>query len=497
MGDGGGGSGGSGGGEVANPLNNTGQAKAVFETDGHAEPERAAGGRNRANPVVRYVLGFAGLVELAVMRSLKSIPFLTGRHSSLKPVERNYDWTAGGDEINSQEEAMASQEVEFLMKKMHTTGSEPSPKMLKWLALKKCCAPSVTPELVAYARSDKEPQGEGKGDLNYTVGHNSLAMQLYRAKYQVCDVPHDLLREETNVEARNKILKTALVDPECDFRKAWDAIQVVLLLQMAVALPMQIGFRLPDPVLWSTDFWIAAAVDLYFVFDVYLSFVTCIYDEAGLLIISRRVITARYCKGWFLLDMLSCAPVGYVAYFLQDDTGGSGSGSLSATFGNVDTSGTSSFDKASLLKLFKVMRLIKLLRLGRLARLLVKYQEQFFELYQRVKALKLLMIIGLVGHWLACVWFYVGTEEGEGWVVEYATEKYGANTDVESVGFAERYLVTYWMAVGTLIAGMMPTDIYKATILELVFGMLALTLGGFVYGSIVADLTDLARKRNM
>eukprot|EP01048_Picozoa_sp_COSAG05_P013370 COSAG05_NODE_1419_length_4930_cov_4.794866_2_plen_128_part_00 len=61
--------------------------------------------------------------------------------------------------------------------------------------------------------------------------------------------------------------------------------------------------------------------DIYFLVDIYLSCLMCFYDVNGRLITSRRVIAAKYLKGWFLIDVLSCLPVGYIGYFANDILG--------------------------------------------------------------------------------------------------------------------------------------------------------------------------------
>ena len=63
-------------------------------------------------------------------------------------------------------------------------------------------------------------------------------------------------------------------------------------------------------------------------------------------------------------------------------------------------------------------------------------------MFQKLKAFKLLVSIGVIGHWLACTWFYVGTMENSGWVVDYAHNKYpgeaNGTANVQVVPMAER-----------------------------------------------------------
>ena len=44
-------------------------------------------------------------------------------------------------------------------------------------------------------------------------------------------------------------------------------------------------------------------------------------------------------------------------------------------------------------------------------RLMKKYEEQFYHLAHGFRMLKVGFAVTLCGHWIACVWYFVGTEE--------------------------------------------------------------------------------------
>jgi hypothetical protein len=453
-------------------------------------------------------VGFVfGAVELGMMTTLKKTPFLGGAHHSIKDPPQNYDWSENNNGISGLEDVMLSKEVQ-LLKTAKGEKHQPSPKLLMWLAAKKTRSPHVTPECVAYAPDTiEEHHAVDKGDGSYTCGHESLAAKVFKWSYESVDIPPNIILEQHNIEQRVRIADLPLLDPDCPFRQCWDILQMLMLCYLAIELPMKTGFSLPDPELWSFGFCVEFAFDAYFIMDVYFSFVTCVYDEEGKLVTSRRIITAQYCKGWFFLDLISVLPFGYLPYFVDEINSwtslphvpGGGAGSFTSDM--TDVQGDA--ERARLIKLLKLMRLIKLLRLARLKRLVDKYESQFYTLFQKLKAFKMMIYIVLFGHWLACVWFWVGTAGGdgtEGWVVQWADGKYsidGYVATLDDVTLDESYLVTYWMAIGTLISGAVPTNIDEATVPELVFGMIAIVTGGFVYGNIVASITDLTRKGNM
>ena len=194
-------------------------------------------------------------------------------------------------------------------------------------------------------------------------------------------------------------------------------------------------------------------------------------------------------------------------YYASSDTG-AGSFASDALFSNgtfeaTDTAATGgmSADDVQLVKLLKLLRLVKLLRLARLQRLKKKYEDQFYDFFQRVKAFNNVIIIFCVAHWLCCVWYYVGSLDDDAWVVKWVAKRYafatGTVADLDLVPLTERYLVNYYTAVGTLIAGSVPSDMYSGTLVELFFGLFAIVIGGFVYSNIIASITELTRKNSM
>ena len=79
------------------------------------------------------------------------------------------------------------------------------------------------------------------------------------------------------------------------------------------------------------------------------------YDQSGIRVVNVSQISAHYVRRWFLIDFVSCLPVGYISYFSSDGTIGD------------------QFKAAKVLRLF---RLAKMLRLARVLRILRKYEEK-------------------------------------------------------------------------------------------------------------------------
>ena len=433
----------------------------------------------------------------------------------------------------------------------------PSTNMLLHIAANQLGAQDVKPEMFRLADEDASrdvEQDQGQDADAHCRGEDSVGQMLYNWTYTDVDVPWKLMKAELNASARRQIERSRLmIDPDSIFRQSWDLAQVVLLIYLVFSLPYQIGFSIPDPPLWSFGFWLGVAADLYFVGDILLNFVTCIKDEEGMLITEFRVVFAKYLEGWFLVDVISVVPLHYIVYFVDtagtqvsqaatltasvtsqligtEEAAASASsslwvnGSMGAGGSDNATGGLTGLDLRSigvvanaeridfqLLKALKALKLVKILRFARLRRLKKIYEVEFFEAFQKIQRYALFIGIGLVSHWLACIWNFIGTYQDEngqqqGWVIDYIAGRYppenGTTASLEDAPLDQLYLVNYFAAVSTLIAGATPTDLtqgstLRATSVETFVSLFAVVAGSFLYGQIVSSITELNRKKNM
>eukprot|EP01047_Picozoa_sp_COSAG01_P060129 COSAG01_NODE_7326_length_3250_cov_10.855284_1_plen_332_part_10 len=111
-------------------------------------------------------------------------------------------------------------------------------------------------------------------------------------------------------------------DPDSDFSAFWDLTSVVLLLYVSVTVPLRAGFDIMID-LWSANFFIDAFVDVFFIIDLGLNFRTAYYDKTGLREDRGWKMAMHYLRGWFAIDFVSCLPLGYISYIVQDDKGNS------------------------------------------------------------------------------------------------------------------------------------------------------------------------------
>ena len=205
--------------------------------------------------------------------------------------------------------------------------------------------------------------------------------------------------ERASVEALEARLaeKRCFVGPEHHYRQAWDMVQVVLLVYVAVTIPYREGYLQPV-ITYSPTFWFEVVVDVYFICDIVFNFRTAVFDNEGALELDTAQISKRYLKGWFALDVLACLPVTYVELVLNPD-GEAGSGS-----------------KTKALKIIRLVRLTKMLRVARIKRIFQRYEEQFaagamHRVLDGLRMIGYMIILAYITHVVGCLWYAVGFEE--------------------------------------------------------------------------------------
>ena len=296
-------------------------------------------------------------------------------------------------------------------------------------------------------------------------------------------------RYDKMIVAEDWMQKNWIVDPMGTFRKRWDIAQVVLLAYVTAAVPYRIGFD-HDTHPWEFFFVLDLFVDVYFLLDIALSFRTAFYNHQGDLEYYPGQIIKHYVSTWFPVDLMGSAPVNYIVLVMELDANSQG------------------YKSNKFFRMMRLFRLLKLLRLLRLNRLLSKYEEAFYGIKSGMKLTKIAGSVLIVGHWLACVWWYFGTSEwidvedrefdalsGE-LILPWTEHVFGPDMhNSTGAGQSRKYVTAlYWsfMTMTTVGYG----DVHARTTLEKIVSITAMLVGGFVFGLVIGSLSDISRRAN-
>ena len=292
-----------------------------------------------------------------------------------------------------------------------------------------------------------------------------------------------------------------MLHPDTGVSNIYDMIQMVLLIYLLFTLPYNLAFDImAEPN--SFAFWMEISVDVALGFDMILSFFRFqVHPRTFEIISDKKIIRARYLKGWFWLDGLALFPFDHALRLyleLTDCTGPDCAGARNAA---------RSSRMIRLGKLSRFTRLSKLLKLSHL-----KSMGDVFIVFMKnvgvsklgvefvMKTGGLTFILIACTHLLGCLWLHMGASgledaylsrdpvtnesDGKNWMLaQYGWE--GA-TDVET--YYQRYVdATYWVSV--VISSVGYGDITPISEGERLFCITTITFGAFLNAYIVGSFT--------
>ena len=225
-----------------------------------------------------------------------------------------------------------------------------------------------------------------------------------------------------------------VIDPVGKYMNTWDTIAATALIFVAVVTPAEIAFCLNK----SSDlreplFWVNRVIDCIFIKDMVLHFFLAYFDEhvGHRLVKDLRQIRRAYFESWFFVDFISCLPFDLIDFLPTD--GGDRHGS----HGNHYRS----------MRLIRLLRLFKMLRVLRGSRLLQRYECSIAMPYAQLSILKSVIGLGLVAHWIACVWGLSASVQESGpdpeptWLDAAISSKLGFDDDSARINAEKEYSV--------------------------------------------------------
>lgn len=183
-------------------------------------------------------------------------------------------------------------------------------------------------------------------------------------------------------------------------RLSWDLVLSICIMYHATLIPFSLAFYLTDEDRKQSQLMhFLPLQDIIFAVNILVTCFTGIYRD-GALVRDPRVLICQYLKTWFIIDLVGAFP-----YFF--------------------------FPSESLV--CNCLRLLRLVLVGRTAYLRhhvmthIEYRMESEVLVLLVGVSKLVMLLVLVAHWGACIWWAVGADgylaEGGpgGWITVYIT----------------------------------------------------------------------------
>eukprot|EP00928_Gymnodinium_smaydae_P016246 TRINITY_DN1606_c0_g3_i2.p1 TRINITY_DN1606_c0_g3~~TRINITY_DN1606_c0_g3_i2.p1 ORF type:complete len:613 (-),score=115.75 TRINITY_DN1606_c0_g3_i2:183-2021(-) len=256
----------------------------------------------------------------------------------------------------------------------------------------------------------------------------------------------------------------------------WDILMTVSIVVVSISVPYDIGFYTVDPNNGSFIYEsVTRVLTLLFMFDILLQFFISVQNPDNQRWIRMpNVIFMRYLKVNFLFDVFSVIPYGKLSLYFITRMG----------MGR----------RYNLVKVFDVLTLLRLLRANRLV---ARYEALFDVPYTSVRLMKLLMLLSLSLHWIACFWGFIlsvemclGWYDGYTWVDALRAAKPGLFQGEEEQAWELYTASIYWSSMTITSIGY--GDITATNGLEAWGATFAMAACGIIWANIIGSICAIA-----
>lgn len=177
--------------------------------------------------------------------------------------------------------------------------------------------------------------------------------------------------------------------PDDNIKNFWDILSTIMLFITFFITPVSLAFSDDSAVEWIV---IDSVINVFFLFDIIVTFFSAYYNSKFILIDKRRTIACNYLKTWFIFDLISIIPFNFI---IEDGK----------SFNTV-----ARFSRFN--KLYKLVWLVKMFRLFKAIRDRTKISKYLIKFFWISVALERLfffaMIFLLLIHNCTCLWYLIG-----------------------------------------------------------------------------------------
>ncbi|CAI2348759.1 unnamed protein product [Caenorhabditis sp. 36 PRJEB53466] len=302
-----------------------------------------------------------------------------------------------------------------------------------------------------------------------------LMIVLQNGSYKVLSLGADVLPEYKLQPTRIHHCTIVHYSP---FKAVWDWIILLLVIYTAVFTPYVAAFLLRElqDTAKKSRFTepleiVDLIVDIMFIVDIIINFRTTYVNENDEVVSHPGKIATHYFKGWFIIDMVAAVPFDLLLVSTNSD------------------------ETTTLIGLLKTARL---LRLVRVARKLDRYSE-----YGAAVLLLLMATFALIAHWLACIWYAIGSAELSHkeytWLHQLAkqlAQPYTSTNGTIPTGgptLKSRYVTSLYFTLST-ITSIGFGNVSATTDSEKIFTIIMMILGSLMYASVFGNVSAIIQR---
>ncbi|XP_033841871.1 potassium voltage-gated channel subfamily H member 2 [Periophthalmus magnuspinnatus] len=259
------------------------------------------------------------------------------------------------------------------------------------------------------------------------------------------------------------------------FKAVWDWLILLLVIYTAILTPYSAAFLLNDQeeqIMQSCGYScsplnvVDLIVDIMFIIDILINFRTTYVNSNDEVVSHPIKIAVHYFKGWFLIDMVAAIPFDLLIYRNGEET-------------------------TTLIGLLKTARL---LRLVRVARKLDRYSE-----YGAAVLFLLMCTFALIAHWLACIWYAIGSVERNGsigWLHTLGDQlgkHYNGSIKGSGPSIKDKYVTALYFTFSSLTSVGFG-NVSPNTNSEKIFSICVMLIGSLMYASIFGNVSAIIQR---
>jgi hypothetical protein len=270
-------------------------------------------------------------------------------------------------------------------------------------------------------------------------------------------------KNESQRDPNDDLLKFR-VNPEGNFKKFWESLKFVLLIYTFLYLPVKVAF-IEDSSIYM--YVMDKFIDAIFFIDIILTFLTPVYVKIEM-VFGLKEIAWEYITGWFFIDVIAMIPFEDI---------------VSSMDVNDKITFLAQMSKIlRLLRLFKLMRLFKAFDFTNADNYFLKVMESKFKGTVVYLLLPNLMLMTFTIHFFSCFWYLLATldDSNDNWVV--------INHFQDEPPF-DLYIISFYFVIQTFTSCGYG-DIYSHLNIELIFRIIVMFFGVFLYGIFSGRIVD-------